>query len=216
MPNPDFTILRTAEDFFVRAFAVPHRPEAPGGGQVFIARRHKICYHNGMRQLSEQEKKTASELLLRCTEVLPEGFRIDLAADSEGWAAASRALGSKRLCAFVAETLKDMYREQFSETFLFSARCMAFELKYHLNAYLCVKGFRHTRHVTTLLFRPALIERKCRSVEIDTNDVYRLTQRIAFRYFFGIDREYRRTDRDPYAVKCGNQHVRVPFYRLRG
>lgn len=175
-----------------------------------------MCYHNGMKPLDRKEKKSAKKLLLRCTEVLPEGFRVDLSADPDGWAEFTRALGSKRLCAFAAETLKGMYREQFSETFLFSARCMTFELRYHLNAYLCVKGYRKSRHVTTLLFRPALIERKCRSVEIDTNDVYRLTQRIAFRYFFGIDKEYRRTDRDPYAVKRGDRYVRVPFYRLRG
>ena len=169
-----------------------------------------------MKPLDRKERKTAKKLLLRCTEVLPEGFRIDLSVDPKGWAAASRALGSARLCAFAAEMLKGMYRERFSETFLFSEPCMTFELKYHLNAYLCVKGFRHMRHVTTLLFRPALIERKCRSIEIDTNDVYRLTQRIAFRYFFGIDKEYRRTDRDPYAVRRGDRYVRVPFFRLRG
>ena len=72
------------------------------------------------------------------------------------------------------------------------------------------------RHVTTLLFDRNLIERKCRSIEIDANDVYRLTQRIAFRYFFGIDRVSRRTARDPDAIKLGGIYVRIPFYRLRG
>lgn len=169
-----------------------------------------------MKPLNGKEANAINDLLLRCAEVLPEGFRVDLEACTDEWAKLSRALGSKRLCAFVAETLKRMYREQFSETFLFSVRCMTFELLYHLNAYLCVKGYRKTRHVTTLLFRPALIERKCRSIEIDTNDVYRLTQRIAFRYFFGIDKEYRCTGRDPYAVRRGSRFVRMPFCRLRG
>lgn len=169
-----------------------------------------------MKPLGEQEAKAAKKLLLRCTEVLPEGFRVDLSADPDGWAALSRALGSKRLCAFVAETLKAAYRERFSETFPFSVPCMTFEFRYHLNAYLCVKDYRRTRHVTTLLFKKAVIERKCRSVEIDKTDVYRLTQRIAFRYFFGIDRVYRRTARDPYAVKLGGIYIRLPFYRLCG
>ena len=169
-----------------------------------------------MKPLTEKEAKTAEELLLRCTEVLKEGFRVDLSERTEEWAKLSRALGSKRLCAFAAATLSDCYRKQFGEPFLFSAPCMTFELLYHLNAYLCVKGFRRVRHVTTLLFRPTLIERKCRSIEIDTGDVYRLTQRIAFRYFFGIRREYRRTDRDPYAKPRGKRFVRIPFYRLRG
>ena len=136
-----------------------------------------------MKPLTAKEAKTAKKLLLRCTEVLPEGFRVDLSERTEEWAKLSRALGSKRLCAFAAATLSEQYRKQFGEPFLFSAPCMTFELRYHLNAYLSVKGYRHVRHVTTLLFRPALIERKCRSIEIDTGDVYRLTQRIAFRYF---------------------------------
>ena len=169
-----------------------------------------------MKPLGEQEAKAVKKLLLRCTEVLPEGFRVDLSADPDGWAALSRALGSKRLCAFVAETLKAAYRKRFSETFLFSVPCMTFEFRYHLDAYLCVKGLRRTRHVTTLLFRKDLIERKCRSVEIDKTDVYRLTQRIAFRYFFGIDRVYRRTARDPYAKRFCGGYLRIPFYRLRG
>lgn len=169
-----------------------------------------------MKPLNMNETESAKKLLLRSTEVLPEGFRVDLSADPNGWAALSHTLGSKRLCAFVAETLSDAYRERFSEPFLFSVRCMTFELLYHLNAYLCVKGYRKTRHITTLLFKKDLIERKCRSIEIDTNDVYRLIQRVAFRYFFGIDRQYRRTDRDPYAKKLGRVYLRMPFYRLIG
>ena len=169
-----------------------------------------------MKRLSESEAKSAKKLLLRSTEVLPEGFRVDLSKDPDGWADLTRALGSKRLCAFVAETLRTMYRKQFSETFLFSVPCMTFELKYHLNAYLCVKGYRRTRHVTTLLFSKAVIERKCYSIEIDRNDVYRLTQRMMFRYFFGVDRVFRRTARDPYAKKLGGVYLRIPFYRLKG
>jgi len=184
--------------------------------QVVLAKAAEICYHSGMKSLTAKEAKTAKKLLLRCTEVLPEGFRVDLSERTEEWAKLSRALGSKRLCAFAAATLSDRFRKQFGEPFLFSEPCMTFELLYHLNAYLCVKGFRRVRHVTTLLFRPALIERKCRSIEIDSGDVYRLTQRIAFRYFFGIRREYRRTDRDPYAKRRGDRYIRIPFYRLRG
>lgn len=169
-----------------------------------------------MKRLTEQEASAVKELLLRCTDVLPEGFCVDLSVDPDGWAALVRALGSKRLCAFVAETLSDAYRKQFHEPFLFSVRCMTFEFRYHLNAYLCVKGFRRTRHISTLLFPAAFIERKCRSIEIDTGDVYRLTQRMMFRYFFGIDRTFRRTARDPYAKRFGRVFVRIPFYRIKG
>ncbi len=169
-----------------------------------------------MKRLNESEAEDAKKLLLRCTEVLKEGFRVDLSVDPDGWADLTRALGSRRLCAFVAQTLRAIYRKRFSEAFLFSVRCMTFEFMYHLNAYLCVKGYRRTRHVTTLLFKKAMIERKCFSIEIDTGDVYRLTQRVMFRYFFGIDRVFRRTARDPYAKKLGGMYLRLPFYRLRG
>ncbi len=169
-----------------------------------------------MKRLNGSEAKNARKLLLRCTEVLPEGFRVDLSVDPDGWAAMSRAVGSKRLCAFAAEALSSLYRAQFRKPFLFSVRCMTFELKYHLNAYLCVKGYRRVSHVSTLLFPASLIERKCRSIEIDTGDVYRLTQRTAFRYYFGIDRAFRRTADDPYAKKIGNRYFRIPFYRLKG
>ena len=167
-----------------------------------------------MKPLSEQETTTLHALLARCTSVLPEGFRVDLSADPDAWAALSRALGSGRVCTAAARWLNDAYRAQFREPFLFSERCMTFELKYHLNAYLCVQGFRRTRHVSTLLFSKATLERKCRSIEIDTNDVYRKSQRLAFRYFFGIANAYRRTARYPYAKALRGRYVRIPFYRF--
>lgn len=167
-----------------------------------------------MKPLTEPEAETLHTLLSRCTEILPEGFRIDLSADPEGFSALSRALGSKRLCAHAAKLLCGAYRTRFSEAFLFSERCVSFELRYHLNAYLCVKGFRKTRHVSTLLLKKPVLERKCRSIEIDTNDVYRRSQRLAFRYFFGVRKEYRKTARDPYAKKCGKRYVRIPLYRF--
>lgn len=158
--------------------------------------------------------KDAENALLGCTEVLPEGFRIDLSQAPARWNALSRALGSRRLSRVCAETLERAYEQTYREPFLFSARCMAFEFRYHLNAYLWVKGFRRLRHVSTLLLKPQKIERTCRSIEIDRNDVYRTSQRLLFRYFFGIRKGYRRTDRDPYAVETHGRYRRVPFYRL--
>ncbi len=169
-----------------------------------------------MKPLNEQENETVQTLCTRFAEVLPEGFRIDLSAAPEEWSAAARAIRTKRLCVAVTGALSDAYAARYHEAFLFSVRCMTFELKYHLNAYLCIKGFRHVRHVTTLLFPKRTVERTCRSVEIDRADVYRTSQRLAFRYFFGIRKEYRRTARDPYAKRIGKRFVRIPFYRLIG
>ena len=157
------------------------------------------------------EERRARALLLRCTEVLPEGFAIDLSVSPDEWNEASKALGSKRLTRLCAAVLERAYEAKFHEPFLFSASCMAFELRYHLNAYLWAKGLRRSRHVTTLLFDRTLIERKCRSVEIDRNDVYRWSQRLMFRYFFGVRAGYRRSARDPYAVLLRGRYLRVPF-----
>lgn len=167
-----------------------------------------------MKALTNRERKTAKRLLSGCTEILPEGFRIDLSAYPERWDAVSRAIGTKRLCAWVSSALSSAFEARYGKPFLFSEPCMTFELKYHLNAYLFVKGLRHVRHVSTLLIPKRLLDRGCRSVELDVTDVYRLSQRFAFRYFFGIRKVCRRTDRDPYAKKIGARYVRIPFYRL--
>ena len=163
--------------------------------------------------MSGNPTKAAAKTLLQSTEVLPEGFRIDLTGAPEQWNALSLALGSKQLSRICAETLEKAYERAYHEPFLFSARCMAFEFRYHLNAYLWVKGFRKLRHVTTLILKPARIERTCRSIEIDRNDVYRWTQRLLFRYFFGVRKGYRRTERDPYAIRRKGRFVRMPFCR---
>ena len=167
-----------------------------------------------MKPLSEPETTKLHALLSRCTEVKAEGFRVDLSQEPKAWAALSRAIGARRLCAAAAKWLNDAYRAQFHRAFLFSVPCMTFELLYHLNAYLCVLGFRHTRHVSTLLFSKAVLEQKCRSIEIDTGDVYRRSQRLAFRYFFGIRKAYKRTEQDPYAKPVHGRYVRSPFYRF--
>ena len=167
-----------------------------------------------MKPLTENESESLRALLFRCTEILPEGFRVDLSADPDGWSTLSRALGSARLCRNAADLLCGAYRSRFSEPFLFSERCVTFEFRYHLNAYLWTKNLRKTRHISTLLLNRATLERKCRSVEIDTTDVYRRSQRLAFRYFSGVRKEYQKTARDPYAKKRGGRYVRVPFYRF--
>lgn len=163
--------------------------------------------------MSAPRETEARALLLGCTKVLPEGFRIDLSLAPDRWDALSRALGSGTLSRICAETLESAYAESYHEPFLFSERCMAFEFRYHLNAYLWAKGYRRLRHVTTLILDRARIERNCYSIEIDCGDVYRWSQRLLFRYFFGIRKGYRRTARDPYAVRRGSMTLRVPLYR---
>lgn len=164
-----------------------------------------------MSEPRKTERRRVEALLFSCTDILREGFRIDLSASPEQWNALSRALGSRRLSVLCAEALEEAYEKRYCEPYLFTARCMAFEIRYHLNAYLWAKGARNLRHVSTLLLRRAHIERSCRSIEIDRTDAYRWSQRLLFRYFFGIRKGYRRTARDPYAKRFQNRYVRVPF-----
>ena len=158
-------------------------------------------------------KEALDALLLPCTKVLPEGFRIDLSKDPAAWNDAVHRYGGQALCRGCARWFVAAYRETFGEEFLFSVPCMTFELKYHLDAYLWTQGLRTLRHVTTLAIPKRRLERACRSVEIDTGDVYRWGQRLMFRYFFGVLPRYRCTDRDPYAVSIKGRYVRIPFSR---
>lgn len=167
-----------------------------------------------MKPLSEPKQKKAEQLAFQSSEVLLEGFRIDLSAAPEKWLALSHEIGGRRLCAAMAHILSLMYRDRFGRAFLFSEPCMTFELLYHLNAYLWSRGLTRRRHVSTLLLTRAHIACACHSVEIDSTDVYRRSQRLMFRYFFGVRKEYRRSENDPYAARIGKRFVRIPFYRL--
>lgn len=155
-------------------------------------------------------------LLAPCLTVLPEGFRIELHKNLPAWDDARKQYGVRALCAAVAARLDAAYREAYGEAFLFSPRCMAFELLYHLDAYLWTQGRGKRRHVTTLAFSREKLDASCRSVEIDVSDAYRIGQRLMFRYFFGVRREYRNTEQDPYAMLLSGRLVRVPFRHLFG
>lgn len=151
-------------------------------------------------------------LLRSCTTVKQEGFRILLFESPAGWRDAVREYGSRAVSDACARVLNDLYRKSFGVSFLFSDACMSFEFRYHLNAYLWTVGLGKRRHITTLAIPKKLLERACRSIEIDAKDVYKPSQRFMFRYFFGIRSEFRRSVCDPYAVKIGANYVRIPFF----
>ncbi len=169
------------------------------------------CYDNPMKKKPTTEATAA--LLAPCTRVLPEGFAIDLSLDLAAWDGLVRSHGARPLCRACAEWLCDAYRKAFDEPFLFSERCVAYELRWHLSAYRYAKGLSRGRPLASLPFSRARLDRSCHSVEIDANDVYRWTQRLIFFYFFGVRAAYRRTDRDPYALRLWGRLRRVPLCR---
>ncbi len=103
------------------------------------------------------------------------------------WDRAIRALGRKEAYGHIADVLCAEYKSRIGREFLFTEACVAYELGYHINAYLWCKGFQgYPRHVTHLLFSKASLDRHCRSVEISESDLRSFKQRTMFRYKKGL------------------------------
>ena len=145
--------------------------------------------------------------------LLPEGFQVDLSLNLGLWSYYVSSSGGKALCDAAATWLCSAFYEQFGEPFLFSNSCISREFRYHLYAYLWTQGLKRLRPLSTALFSRERLIRSCRSVEIDRNDAYRWTQRVIFRYFSGVRKEYKRTERDPYSIRVFGKLVRIPFVR---
>lgn len=159
------------------------------------------------------EKAELDALLSSCVTILPEGFAVDLSINPGLWNWFVRNTGGRPFCDAVAEWLCSTFRKQYGSPFLFSESCVSYEFRYHLYAYLWAKGLQRFRPLSTALFSREHLIRSCHSVEIDINDAYRWMQRIAFRYFFGVRKEYRRTAHDPYAALFFGKFLRIPFFR---
>ena len=127
------------------------------------------------------------ELALAGLTVQSDCFSLDLTAAPERWYGVIRRLGRKQAYACLARILCGEFQRVNGREFLFSDRCVAFELGYHMDAFLWSRGFRGCRrHITTLLFSRASLDRHCRTVEIDEKDLYNFRQRLMFRYRRGL------------------------------
>ena len=142
-----------------------------------------------------------------------QGFSVHLEKDTEKWDLAISFLGPRRAYRLMAEHLCGVYAEKYARPYLFHEGCVAYELGYHINAYLSMLGCHgYHRHITTLIFTKKQLIDHCQSVEISTGDVHDLKQRVMFRYRTGIRPCYRRTADDPYATAYeflgGTRYVR--------
>lgn len=132
-----------------------------------------------LRRLEELAKKNAS--------IGSDSLALDLSKAPERWDQAIRALGRKPAYEALARYLCREFRLKNGREFLFTEECVAYELGYHINAYLNVLGYRgYPRHVTTYAFSKAALDRHCRSVEIDEKDLNNFKQRVVFRYKRGL------------------------------
>ena len=138
-------------------------------------------------------------LLKRDGRMNVNGFSVDLRRDTKRWDRAIRALGPARAYRFMSDTLCKSYRRRYGKDFLFSERCVAFEIAYHANAYFWTQGFGgYARHLTTLLFDRKSLSRHCGVVDVFSYDTKDLKQRLMFGYARGVRRRYRNTAEDPF------------------
>ena len=83
--------------------------------------------------------------------------------------------------------------------FLFSKK--AYEIEYHVDAYMCMKGYSgYSRNITTYLFKKQYLLDHCNVINISTNDTDNFKQAVMFGYKNGIRSQYIGTSKDPYTV----------------
>lgn len=162
--------------------------------------------------MKRQTKEEARQTLLRLTEehtrLSETGFAIDLRQETEEWACAVRTLGRHEAYRTMSAFLCARYRESFGREYLFSEKCVAFEIAYHADAYFwALRPGRSARHITTLLFRRDELLRHCEVIDISTEDVSVFRQRMMFSYAAGVRPCYRGTPGDPFG--------KGPFRSLR-
>ncbi len=150
-------------------------------------------------QAAANAERKLVRLLDRYTEIRPDGFRIDLAGAHAQWDRCLKRIGLHRAYRRMAERLCRVYLERFGEPFLLTEDCVAWEIQYHVDAFMAARGYRHySRNATTLLYSKAALISHCREVDISTEDIGDWKQRTMFRYRKGIRDCYRNTDRDPF------------------
>ncbi len=148
--------------------------------------------------MKEEQRILLERLLRRHTRFFSDGFSLDLTADTEKWYRLITALGRRQAYRAMADYLCGAYRRREGKPFLFTESCVAFELGFHINAYLWTQGYPMPRHPATLLFSKDSLCRHCRTVEIQSGDTNYLRQRLMFGYRRGVRKELRRTQADPF------------------
>ena len=140
-----------------------------------------------------------NELLQKYAAIKENGFDIDLESAPEEWNKWIMSMGVRRACALMSDGLCERYKQMFGKEFLFTNRCVAYELEYHIDGYMYAKGFKgYHRNITTLLFSREKLIAHCREINISTNDVKSWKQRTMFRYKSGVRKEYQKTESDPF------------------
>ena len=144
------------------------------------------------------DRRALKQLALSNTRFYKRGFSLDLTSDPARWDELLRRLGEGSWI-FLARELCREYRRLQGKDFLFSEQCVAWELKYHITAYLWALGYRWPRHLSTWMLPKKSLIRHCRVVDISTSDARDLRQRLIFGYKKSVRKQYKGTRSDPFA-----------------
>ena len=152
---------------------------------------------------SAADRENARRELRRLTEaytaLTEKGFAVDLRKETAAWHAAVLSLGAHEAYKLMSELLCSAYARRYGREYLFTEKCVAFEIDFHAEAYFWTQGLAgHVRHPSTLLFSREELMRHCRVIDISVDDVNKPRQRLMFGYEEGVRPCYRNTEQDPF------------------
>ena len=149
--------------------------------------------------VSDDIVREMNDLLKESVQMSDRGFAIELERQPERWDAFLKRAGLHRGYRMIADSLSETYLATYGRPYLFTEKCMAYEIEYHADAYFWACGYRgYRRHATSMLFDRESLISHCRIIDISTDDVASRRQRLMFRYRKGVRREYRNTEADPF------------------
>ena len=141
------------------------------------------------------------QLLDKYATVSEDGFTINLEDETEEWNSCIKEIGVQQAYDYMSDYLCQKYEATYEKEFLFSNECVSYEIEYHVDAYMCMKGYSgYSRNITTFIFRKESLVGHCKVINISTNDTDDFKQAVMFGYMNGIRSQYRGTDKDPYAA----------------
>ena len=151
------------------------------------------------------------DLMAQNTEFSEKGFSLHLADRQMDFDRAIRALGRKNAYARMSEYICDTYARLYGRPYLFSERCIRFEIQYHVDTFFRASGYPgYPGYLPNLLFRRAALILHTKEVDVSTDDVADWRQRSMFGYRRGIRPCHRRTEKDPFF-----RQLHTPFGTLR-
>ena len=150
-------------------------------------------------------------LLNEYADITEDGFTIDLKSAVAEWDACISGIGQKEAYNLMSNYLCESYKQLCGEEFLFSNECVAYEIEYHVDAYMYTQGYKgYHRNITTLLLSKEYLEEHCKVIDISTNDVNDKLQRFMFNYQKGIREKYKGTAKDPFAKQRNRSYIMLP------